>query len=97
MNQETTPASSPRGEEGGQVGKVIHYFDRAMVAVVRLTGDISVGDMVKITRGEEDASQKIESMEVNHEKVQTGKAGDEVAIKLDKESHEGAVVYKTNE
>lgn len=77
-----------------EVGKVIHYFDKAMVAVVRLTDAVSVGDSVKFVHGEKEAAQKIESMEVNHEKISSGKAGDEVAIKLNEATHEGAKVYK---
>ncbi len=98
MNQETATVklSDSRGESGQQIGKVVHYFDKAMVAVVKLTNKITVGDIIKVAYQEKEFSQKVESMEVNHEKVQSGKAGEEVAIKLDQESHEGAVVYKIN-
>ena len=77
-----------------EIGKVIHYFDKAMVAVVKLTDQLAVGDTVKFARGESEFTQTVESMEVNYEKIQTGKAGDEVAIKVSEETHEGAKVYK---
>lgn len=84
--KETTP--------GEEIGKVIHYFGNAMVAVVRLTGNLVVGDTVKITRGEVEHEEKVESMQVDHQPVQSGKSGDEVAIKISRPTKEGVVVYK---
>lgn len=80
-----------------EAGKIIHYFDKAMVAVVKLTGDMAAGDTIKVVHQGNEFSQKVESMEVDHEKVQSGKAGEEVAVKLEQESHEGAMVYKVSE
>ncbi len=80
-----------------EVGKVIHYFDKAMVAVVGLTDELAAGDTVKFVRGESESTQTVESMEVNHEKIQTGKVGDEVAIKVSEATREGAKVYKVVE
>lgn len=77
-----------------EIGKVIHYFDKVMVAVVRLSGGLKVGDDVKFVYNENEFTQSVESMEVEHKKVKSGKKGDEVAIKLNKETHEHAVVYK---
>ncbi len=77
-----------------EVGKVIHYFDKAMVAVVGLTDELAAGETVKFVRGESEFTQTVESMEVNHEKVQSGKAGDEIAVKVNEATHEGAKVYK---
>jgi putative protease len=77
-----------------EVGKVIHYFDKAMVVVVRLTDDLSVGDTVKFVHGENEFTQTIDSMEINHEKVDSVKAGEEAAIKVNEKTREGAKVYK---
>ena len=79
---------------GEEIGKVIHYFGKAMVAVVRLTGNLAVGDAVKIARGEDEHEEKVESMQVDHQPVASGKSGDEVAIKISSPAKEGAVVYK---
>lgn len=80
-----------------EVGKVIHYYDKAMVAVVRLSGELAVGDMVRVEKGESDFTMKVASMQVNHEPIEAGKAGDEVAIKVDNPTKEGAVVFKVVE
>ena len=76
------------------IGKVIHYFDKAMVAVVRLSGDIKAGDEIKFVHHDNEFSEAIESMEVDHKKVTKGKKGDEVAIKVNQKTHENALVYK---
>jgi putative protease len=87
MNKETMPT-------GRQVGKVIHYFDRAMVAVIRLEDNLSVGDSVKFVHGDSEFTQTIDSMEVEHEKIQSAKKGDEVAVKVEQKTREGARVCR---
>ena len=77
-----------------EIGKVIHYFDKAMVAVIKLSGSLKVGDDVKFVYNENEFTQSVESMEVEYKKVKSGKKGDEVAIKVNKETHEHATVYK---
>ena len=74
------------------LGKVIHYYDKIGVAVIRLEGKVSVGDMIKIARGEEEFEEKISSMQIEHENVDSAKKGDEVAIKVSQRTKEGAVV-----
>ena len=77
-----------------EIGKVIHYFDKAMVAVVKLSGNISIGDTIKVVKGENEFEMKVESMQVEHKPVDSGKAGDEVAIKIDNPTKEGALIYR---
>ncbi len=63
------------------VGTVTHYFKGPGVAVVRMTeGELAVGDQVRFRGHTTDFTETISSMEVNHEKVQQAKAGEEVAI-----------------
>ncbi|MBI4692348.1 MAG: hypothetical protein HY773_02865 [Candidatus Terrybacteria bacterium] len=77
-----------------EIGKVVHYFDKAMVAVIRLTDNLKVGDRVKFVHGESDFEQTVDSMEVDHKKVQSGKEGEEVAVKVNEKTHEHAKVFK---
>lgn len=76
------------------IGKVTHYFDKAMVIVIKLGDKIATGDAIKIRRGEEEFEQTIESMQIDHENVDKAKKGDEIAIKVDQPAKEGAEVYK---
>lgn len=80
-----------------EVGKVIHYFGKAGVAVVRLTGKLAEGDMIKVAKGDDDFAMKIASMQVDHEPVKSANMGDEVAIKVDSPAKEGAVVFRVEE
>jgi len=77
-----------------EIGKVVHYFDKAMVAVIRLTDNLKVGDTIKFVHGESDFEQGVDSMEIDHKKIQSGKAGEEVAVKVNEKTHEHAKVYK---
>jgi len=77
-----------------EIGKVIHYYDKAMVAVVKLSGKIALGDMIKVVRGDNEFEMKVESMQVEHKSVKSGKKGEEVAIKVSNPTKQGARIYK---
>lgn len=77
-----------------EIGKVVHYFDKAMVAVIKLIGDLAIGDTVKFAHSGREFTQEVRSMQVEHKAVQSGKAGDEVAVKVNETTHQSAKVYK---
>lgn len=81
-------------EEGKLIGRVSHYFGNIGVAVIELTDTLRVGDQIRITGGETDFTQKVDSMEVDHKKVETAKKGDSVGLKVEKKVREGYKVYK---
>ncbi|OGH88648.1 MAG: hypothetical protein A3J93_00955 [Candidatus Magasanikbacteria bacterium RIFOXYC2_FULL_42_28] len=76
------------------VGKVVHFFDRLNVAVVRLSGTLAVGDKIKVKRGEDEFTDVVTSIQVNHVNVENGGKGDEVAILLSRATKDGARIYK---
>ncbi len=76
-----------------KIGKVHHYFDKISVAALFLAAPLKVGDTIKIT-GHEEFTQKVASMQIEHEQVQKGKKGDDVAIKVDKPVKEGDEIEK---
>jgi len=75
------------------VGKVIHYYDKIQVAVVKLEKALKVGDKVKVVHGEKSFEQPIESMQLEHEQVESGKKGQEVAVKVSQEVKSGSTVH----
>jgi len=75
------------------IGKVIHFYDKISVAVIKLEKALKVGDKVKFEHGEHSFEQTIESMQLEHEQVTSGKKGQEVAVKVDKETKSGTQVY----
>lgn len=82
-------------QEGKLIGKVSHYFGNIGVAVVDLAASLKVGDTIRIEGGEStDFTQTIESMEVEHEKIEKAKKGDSVGLKVKEKVREGYKVYK---
>ena len=81
-------------EEGQLIGKVSHYFSNIGVAVLDLSGALSVGDTIRIAGGETDFTQQVESMEIDHKKVEQAKKGDSAGLKVDQKVREGYKAYK---
>lgn len=78
-----------------KVGKVTHHYDKIGVAVVELSGDLAVGDKIKFVRGGEDLfEQKVDSMQVEHKKINSAKKGDIIGLAVGDEIKEGAEVFK---
>lgn len=76
-----------------EVGKVIHYYDKIGVAVVKLSKSLKVGEKVKFEKGEYSFEQIIESMQLDHQPVSEGKGGEEVAVKVNQAAKEGTIVF----
>lgn len=82
-------------EEGKLIGKISHYFSHLGVAVLDLSDALKVGDTIRIAGGENtDFTQTVDSMEIEHQKVQEAKKGDSVGMKVAQKVHEGYKVYK---
>lgn len=77
-----------------KLGKVIHWYDKISVAVVKLSASLKKGDSIKIKRNEEEFEDSVSSMQIDYKDVNSAKKGDEVAIKLSKKTKEGAEIYK---
>ncbi len=77
-----------------RIGKVIHYYDKITVAVVRLEGVLRLGDTVHVKGKASDFEERVDSMQVNYKSVAEGKAGEEVAIKMNGKAKQGDQVYK---
>ena len=80
--------------EGKPIGKITHYFAKIGVGVIELTDALGVGDTIRIVGGEADFNQAVDSMEVEHQKVDKAKAGDSVGLKVDQKVREGYSVFK---
>ena len=78
------------------IGKIVHFFPKVGVAVVRLQASLNVGDTVEIGGKSQPFTQSVSSMQVNHKAVSTGRSGEEVAIKVSGACKEGDLVYKTS-
>ena len=87
MSKQSFSSSKP-------VGKVIHIYDKIGVAIIDLsTGTLKIGDEIKFKHGEEEFKQKIESLQVEHESVDSVKKGDSFGVKVDKPTKVGTEVF----
>ena len=77
-----------------KVGKVTHYYNKAGVAIVELLGTLKVGDMLKFQGHGADFEQVADSIQMNHEQVQSAGKGDMVGLKVAQEVKEGTEVEK---
>ena len=65
-----------------EVGRVQSYFRKPGVAAMVLTGDLSIGDSIRIQGATTDIDMTVESMQINLEPVESAGAGDDVGIKV---------------
>ena len=78
-----------------QVGKVTHYFTKIGVAVIEVTdGSIKVGDEIHIKGHTTDLMQKVNSMQIEHEKVQAAEPGQSIGMKVSEPVRQHDIVYK---
>lgn len=78
-----------------QVGKVTHYFSKIGVAVIEVTdGSIKVGDEIRIKGHTTDFKQKVDSMQVEHEKLQVAEPKQSIGLKVHAPVRANDLVYK---
>jgi len=79
-----------------KIGTVTHYYDKIAVAVIKLEGgDLKVGDEIKFkSKDDDEFTQKVESMQIEHANIDIAKAGDEFGLKVEKEAKPKTEVYK---
>jgi len=77
-----------------QIGRVSNYFDHVGVAAIKLEKALKVGDKIKIVGGETEVKQTVKSMQIQREKVEKAKKGDEIGLKVKDKVHKGYRVFK---
>lgn len=76
------------------IGKVVHYYDKLGVAIIDLkSGGLKVGDELKFKRGDEEFTQKVNSLQVDYKEVESVKKGDSFGLKVDKPTKPGTEVF----
>jgi len=76
------------------VGKITHFYDKIGVAVVKVLTPIKVGDSIKVSGHDKEFSQKVDSMQIEHEQIQTAKKGQGIGLKVNQPVKEGDLVFK---
>jgi len=80
--------------EKKEVGKISHFFGKINVAVVELTNTLKVGEEILIEGPATSVRQKVESMQIEHENVETAKKGQSIGMKVVDKVREKDTVYK---
>ena len=76
------------------IGTVTHYFGKIGVAVLALTDPIHIGDKIRIRGNDTEFDQEVTSLQVDHEAVDTGQVGTEVAMQVTQSVRRGCQIYK---
>ncbi len=80
-----------------EIGKVADYFAKIGVAAIDLTGELKVGDTIRIHGHTTDFTQNVESMQVEHEAVEHASPGTSVGIRVKAKCRHTDHVYKVTE
>ena len=80
-----------------QVGSVTHFFKKIGVAIVALTDSLLVGDTVHIIGHTTDLSQKVDSMQMEHQNVEKAEKGQTIGLKVTDEVREKDLVFKVTD
>jgi GTPase len=83
------------GEENVfEIGHITHFFTKISVAVIELTAPLAVGDTIVLKGPTTDFEQVVESMQIEHQNVQSAKAGQSIGLKVAQRVRENDMVYK---
>ena len=77
------------------IGTVTHYFGKARVAGIEITaGELHVGDTIHVVGHTSDFTQRIDSMQIEHEVVESAGVGDQIGVKVAEHAREHDQVYR---
>ncbi len=81
-----------------EIGIVTHYFSHINVAGIDITnGELKVGDTIHIKGHTSDFTQKINSMQIEHQDVEKAVAGQSIGIKVTEHARVHDNVYLVEE
>ena len=78
------------------IGRVEHFYPHPSVAVIKLEDTLKVGDRILIERPNQSFEQVVTSMQIEHKLIQVGEKGDDIGLKVDQPTKEGAKVYRVS-
>jgi hypothetical protein len=76
------------------IGTVSHYFSHVSVAAISLNAPLSVGERIHIRGHTTDLVQTVETMEIEHQRVDRAGAGDDVAIGVEDHVREHDEIFR---
>jgi len=66
-----------------EIGTITHYFSKIDVGIIKLAkGKLKVGDTIRIKGHTSDLTQEVNSLQMEHEPVDSISAGDEAGLRV---------------
>ncbi len=72
-----------------KIGVITHYFDHINVGIIKLNGDLKIGDRIRIKGKISSFEQEVNEMQVDHKNISQAKKGQEIGIKVTEKVREG--------
>jgi len=83
--------------EEKEIGIITHYFSKISVGIIELNAPLKVGDTIHIKGAHDDFTQTIDSLQIEHEDVESAKEGDFVGLKVIQQVHPNDRVFLITE
>jgi len=80
-----------------QVGSVTHFYKKIGVAIVELSDSLLVGDTIHISGHTTDVTQKVDSMQMEHQNIEKAEKGQEIGLKVNDEVRVKDLVFKVTD
>jgi translation initiation factor IF-2 len=77
-----------------EIGKVMDFFSRPVVAGIDMSANLKVGDKIHIKGHTTDLEMTVTSMQINNKNVTEAGKGQSVGIKVPDRVRQGDTVYK---
>ncbi len=77
-----------------KIGTVTHYYQHIRVAGVSITdGELHEGDIIHVKGHTSDFEQKVRSMQIDHEVINTARRGDQIGLSVIEQAREHDTIY----
>jgi len=75
------------------IAKVEHFFSKILVAAFKLKAPLSVGEVIHIKGHTTDFTQRIDSIQIEHQSVSKAKRGQDIGIRVKGKVRQGDTVF----
>jgi putative protease len=80
-----------------EVGRIDKYFRKRGVAALELSTTIAVGDKLRFSGATTNFEMKLESMQIDHEVVESAAAGADIGIAVPERVRRSDTVYRVSD